>query len=284
MLSRGRPTGSAAAAERAAGEPVAGGRDGFGEAPAAATTDVSMPPGASVQTTDSVLRPVRSGNAFEETVERLLSVIKLGVFGHGERLPAERDLAGRLRVSRVTLREAIRTLQQAGYVEVRRGRSGGSYVTYRPKKPGKLRLRRIAKDMGHDLADTLTYRRVLEAGAAAALAERGLTPQQRTYLGDRLRDVETASLDSYRRNDTLLHLAFGELTGSATLAAAIADTRGRLNDLLNAIPMIESNLRHAHEQHREIVNAILAGDPDRARRAVEEHLDGTAALLRGFLA
>jgi GntR family transcriptional repressor for pyruvate dehydrogenase complex len=280
MLSRGR-SGRSAAAKRAAGEPIAGGGDEAGEAPAAAT---AVPAGASIETTDSVLRPVKSGNAFEETVERLLSVIKLGVFGHGERLPAERELAARLGVSRVTLREAIRTLQQAGYVAVRRGRSGGSYVTYRPKKPGKLRLRRIAKDMGRDLADTLTYRRVLEAGAAATLAERGLTAEQRGYLSDRLRDVETASMDSYRRTDTLLHLAIGELTGSHTLAAAIADSRGRLNDLLNAIPMIESNLRHAHEQHRAIVSAILAGDPARARRAVEEHLDGTAALLRGFLA
>lgn len=281
MLSRGRPARSAAAAERAAAAPTTGGGDAAGKAPAAATT---VPPGASVETTDSVLRPVKSGNAFEETVERLLSVIKLGVYGHGERLPAERELAARLGVSRVTLREAIRTLQQAGYVEVRRGRSGGSFVTYRPKKPGRLRLRRIAKDMGHDLADTLTYRRVLEAGAAAALAERGLSPEQRAYLADRLREVETAGADSFRRTDTLLHLAIGELTGSHTLAAAIADTRGRLNDLLNAIPMIESNLRHAQEQHRAIINAILSGDPVRARRAVEEHLDGTAALLRGFLA
>jgi hypothetical protein len=87
MLSRGRPARSAAAAERAAGEPIAGGGDEAGEAPAAATT---VPPGASVETTDSVLRPVKSGNAFEETVERLLSV--------------ERRLAtARLGVSRVTL-------------------------------------------------------------------------------------------------------------------------------------------------------------------------------------
>ena len=44
-----------------------------------------------------VLRPIRSGNAFEETVERLLHTIKLGVVRPGERLPAERDLANRLR-------------------------------------------------------------------------------------------------------------------------------------------------------------------------------------------
>src|SRR5262249_57378074 len=79
-----------------------------------------------------LLRPVREGNAFEETVERLLTVIKLGVVGPGERFPAERELAAQLGISRPTLREAIRELQQAGYVESRRGRSGGTVVTGAP--------------------------------------------------------------------------------------------------------------------------------------------------------
>ena len=77
---------------------------------------------------EAVFRPVRAGNPFEETVERLLQAIKLGVVGPGERLPAERDLAARLNVSRVTLREAIKALTDAGYVESRRGRYGGTFV------------------------------------------------------------------------------------------------------------------------------------------------------------
>src|SRR6266487_1521457 len=52
---------------------------------------------------EAVFRPVRSGNAFEEAVERILQAIKLGVVTYGERLPAERELARRLAVSRVTL-------------------------------------------------------------------------------------------------------------------------------------------------------------------------------------
>jgi DNA-binding FadR family transcriptional regulator len=52
-----------------------------------------------------LLRPVRQGNAFEETVERLLTVIKLGMVGPGERFPAERELAAQLGISRLTLRE-----------------------------------------------------------------------------------------------------------------------------------------------------------------------------------
>ena len=59
-----------------------------------------------------MLRPVRQGNAFEETVERLLTVIKLGMVAPGERFPAERELAAQLGISRLTLREAIRELRR----------------------------------------------------------------------------------------------------------------------------------------------------------------------------
>jgi hypothetical protein len=47
--------------------------------------------------------------------------------------------------------------------------------------------------------------------------------------------------------------------------------------------MLERNLVHSNRQHAAIVRAILAGDPDGARQAMEEHVEGTAALLRGFL-
>jgi DNA-binding FadR family transcriptional regulator len=220
----------------------------------------------------SLLGPVRSGNAFEETVERLLTVIKLGVVAPGERFPAERELAGLLGVSRITLREAIRALQQAGYVESRRGRFGGTFVTYTRPAPDPGEARRIA------LADSAQ----LETGAAQVLAaadgDRG-----RDVLLERLAAVNGASPEDYRRLDTLFHLAIAELTGSALLAAACADARMRLNDLLNAIPVLRHNIVHTAAQHTAIVDAILAGAPERARCAVAEHLDGTGALLRGFL-
>ena len=84
--------------------------------------------------------------------------------------------------------------------------------------------------------------------------------------------------------DTLFHLAIAELTGSSLLATACADARMRLNDLLNAIPVLQHNIDHTAAQHTAIVDAILSGDAAQARRAVAEHLEGTAALLRGFLA
>ncbi|MFF5209809.1 FadR/GntR family transcriptional regulator [Streptosporangium sp. NPDC000396] len=234
---------------------------------------------------DVTFRPVRAGNAFEETVERLLQVIKLGSVAHGEKLPPERELATRLGISRVTLREAIRALQEAGYLDVRRGRYGGAFVTYQPAPPHQEELRRVVADMGiDDLDDALTFRMAVECGAAQILATSELTQAQRRAMRQRLMEVNSASPGDYRRLDTAFHLTIAELTGSPLLAAACADARLRVTDLLNAIPILQRNIEHAAAQHEAIVTAILAGDPDAARRAVAEHLEGTAALLRGFLA
>jgi DNA-binding FadR family transcriptional regulator len=227
---------------------------------------------------DALFRPVRTGNAFEETVERLLQAIRLGVAGPGERLPAERELATRLNISRVTLREAIRALQEAGFVESRRGRYGGTFVneTLPTSKP----TREITSA---ELDDVLTMRRVLEVGAAEAAAARTLTPDDRQYLRAQLADTESGELSEYRRKDSRLHLAIAEVAASPTLTSAMADVRVRINELLDAIPLLDTNIGHSNAQHLEIVQRILDGDPAKARAAMAEHLEGTASLLRGFL-
>jgi DNA-binding FadR family transcriptional regulator len=241
-----------------------------------------------------VLRPVRQGNAFEETVERLLTVIKLGLVGPGERFPAERDLAAQLGISRLTLREAIHELHEAGYVCSRRGRFGGTFVTYDRPAPDTAELRRLATQDPGKLNDALVFRLAVESGAAEALARRFAGPAgdpgddaasaERITLLSRLADVNGASPQDYRRMDTLFHLCIAELTGSTLLASAVADGRMRLNDMLNAIPVLPRNISHSERQHAAIVESILAGDAGRAQREVAEHLEGTAALLRGFLA
>jgi DNA-binding FadR family transcriptional regulator len=229
---------------------------------------------------EAVFRPVRTGNAFEETVERLLQAIRLGVAGPGERLPAERELAARLAVSRVTLREAIRALADAGYVESRRGRYGGTFVTETlpPTASGRAR-----EELAAELEDVLTLRLVLETGAAELAAARALTPVDRQHLREALAEAGTTDPAEYRRRDSRLHLAIAEVTASTLLTTAVADIRVKVNELLDAIPLLAASIEHSHAQHRRIVERILSNNPAGARTAMAEHLDGTAALLRGFL-
>ncbi len=232
---------------------------------------------------EALFRPVRAGNPFEETVERLLQSIKLGVVGPGDRLPSERDLAARLNVSRVTLREAIRALTEAGYVESRRGRYGGTFVNARLPRPKRVGAKKLVRELGDGLEDALVLRSALEVGAADAAASRALSTEEHDHLTRCLTDTASAKLTDYRRMDSRLHLAIAEVSGSPSLTTAVADVRMRLNALLDAIPLLERNIVHSDEQHRQVVDAILAGDAPAARTAMREHLAGTAALLRAFL-
>jgi GntR family transcriptional regulator, L-lactate dehydrogenase operon regulator len=225
-----------------------------------------------------LFRPVRAGNAFEETVERLLQSIRLGVVGAGDRLPPERELAERLGISRVTLREAIRVLTDAGYVASRRGRYGGTFVNDELPEPSPRGRLDAA-----DLEDTLSLRHALETGAAELAAARDLSRAERTHLAGTLEHACAADLADYRRRDSRLHLAIAEVTASPSLTTAVADARTRVNRFLDEIPLLTPNLEHSNAQHEAVVAAILAGDPTAAREAVAEHLDGTASLLRAFL-
>ena len=230
----------------------------------------------------SVFSPVPVRNAFEVTVERLAQSIRLGVLVGGDRLPPERELADTLGVSRVTLREAIKALRAADLVESRRGRGGGTFVVA-PADPSSLTVKRIDDAPRPALNDTLDLRRIVEPGAAALAATRTLSAADRLTLHRCLREATDCAPEGRRLADCRLHMAIAAAGESASVAAVVADVQMRLTELLRAIPVIAPNIAHSDRQHAAIVAAILAGQPELARTEMEEHVDGTAALLRGLL-
>ena len=228
-----------------------------------------------------VLRPA-SGNAFEVTVEQLATAIRLGVFTQGQVLPPERELAERLGVSRNTLREVIAALRDSGLVTTRRGRGGGTVVTYAGVDPGSEP--RAAARTGAALADALDFRYVVEPGAAALAAGRTLAADQRSWLLESVRAVRNSPDNAaHRLADSRLHLAIATLSGSPMVIESVTRAQAALHEMLTAIPVLRRNIEHSNDQHDTIVAAILGGDPNGARAAMAEHCDATAALLRGLL-
>ncbi|MDO9591091.1 MAG: FCD domain-containing protein [Microcella sp.] len=229
---------------------------------------------------EALSRPVRGGNAFEETLARLLQLIRLGIVGPGEALAPERELATRFEVSRDTVREAIRSLAEAGYLESRRGRYGGTFVC----DPLPVARHESESELtAAELDDVLTLRSVLEVGAARAAAGRSLTAAERESLHARLRELAAAEPADYRRLDSRLHLTIAELSGSPSLVSLVAENRMRVNRLLDLIPLLAPNIAHSNEQHEQIVWSVLVGDADQASRSMAEHLEGSQSLLRAFL-
>jgi len=221
----------------------------------------------------------RLTNPFEDTVGRLLATIRLGVLAPGDCLPPEREIAARLGVSRDTVREAIKSLSDAGYLVSRRGRYGGTFLADELPEPSGAEFGVSRREID----DALRMREILEVGAARMAAARLLGATERDGLRARLAEVCRASAQDYRRLDSRLHLAIAEAAGVPSLVPMVAQNRMRINALLDRIPLLQRNIGHSDDQHRAIVAAILAGDPQAAAAEMATHVGGSAALLHGFL-
>src|SRR5579863_6817282 len=116
---------------------------------------------------EAVFAPVRSQTAFEETVDRLGTAIKLGLLPPGSQLPAERELCTRMGIARSTLRQALTALTQSGHVYAKRGRGGGTFVSD-PQPPADPPSPEMLAQW-HDICDR---RLAVELGVAVLASER----------------------------------------------------------------------------------------------------------------
>lgn len=232
-----------------------------------------------VLSASTVFAPVRSQTAFEETVERLGTAIKLGLLPPGARLPAERELCSRLGIARSTLRQALTALGQSGHVHATRGRGGGTFVAD-PLPPAEPPSEQVLARW----RDTCDERLAVELGVAVLAAERAdATALQSldelvTTLDDSLEDFT-----AYRQADIRLHVGLAQATGSPRLVHAMTGVQGAMTDLIAYIAHPPEVLASSNEQHRRILAAVREGDAPRASRAMTEHLQGTERVLAGLL-
>jgi DNA-binding FadR family transcriptional regulator len=227
----------------------------------------------------AVYTPVRRGSAVAETVARLGRAVGMGLLRPGDRLPPEGQLAEDLGISPVTLRSALGILRSAGIVETRRGRGGGTYVS-EGSPEGVLGDGPLPSS--DELRDLVDYRSALEGGAAWLAAERA-TPEQIAYLETLAGQMEaTRDFDSWSERDTLFHLILADASGSRRLVEQIAGVRGEVCRLARAGSVPEQVVGLANREHREILGAVAARRPTRARDAMIEHVASTGALWLGL--
>jgi DNA-binding FadR family transcriptional regulator len=230
-----------------------------------------------------VFSPVADGAVVEQTVRRLGEAIGLGLIEVGERLPPEAELASRLAIAPMTLREALRILREAGYLETRRGRGGGTFVRRSlPQQPAREARRHLARLTVQELSDLMDYR-VAVSGAAVVLAAERRTEADLSALHELVERM--AALDSfppYRRLDHRFHLAIASAARSPRLVAAETVIQADLAKLLRLIPESAEMLHVSNEQHRDLLDAIRGRAPGRARAVMETHVRGTGDFLVGL--
>ena len=236
--------------------------------------------------TSVFFRPVRWQSAFEETVDRLGQAIKLGAVEVGEQLPSERELVAQLRISRTTLREAIRALQQEGILVTRRGRAGGTFVASDGIRVlSKSDARRIVQQLGPALFDLIDIRSAVEPKAAELAAQRR-DPHLVATLQALLSRSHQAPVTVLRRTDSLLHIGIAQMASSELLMDAVLKVQTRLHDLLaflSVVPTPKVAARHESRQHETILEAIARGDSQGARDSMAKHVEATEELLYSVL-
>ncbi len=222
--------------------------------------------------------PIKRSGIAEEIAERLLSLIREKHFGPGDRLPPERELAAMLQVSRPSLREALRALSLMNVIEIRQG--DGTYIT--SLEPGLLvqHLDFVFSLDDSTFLDLLEARKIVEAGIVALAAQR-ITGEQIAALEACL-ETAAASLDDHQaflQADLELHQRITEAANNPFLTrfmASIARLGLASRSRTVAIPGIRS---HTIDDHRAIVRALKAHDPEAARQAMLRHLDNVEQRL-----
>lgn len=227
------------------------------------------------------LTPLRAPSVRERVLAQLRRLIDDGTFPPGSQLPSERDLAERMRVSRGTVREAVQLLAALGVVEIRHGH--GTFVRLRPDGED---VREAWTDwtVGHSghIRELLEVRRGLESFAAELAAGRR-RDEHVAALEEALEETAAAAapvdIPALVASDAGFHHALYEATGNSALVELL-DTIGRRLTRERATTWdFDGRPQRSLEQHRAIVDAIVAGEPAQARDAIVDHLHSIESEL-----
>jgi DNA-binding FadR family transcriptional regulator len=233
----------------------------------------SNPPRPTSVTGVGAVSPVTAARA---VADRLIAAIAVGDYSPGERLPAERELAAMLEVSRVTVRAALADLRQAGYVEARRGRSGGSFVRtdWGVRTAGAVQSL-LGEEWGR-LEELFDMRRLIESLIARTAAERH-SPADDAAIRAALLRYEQA-VDGVA--DVELHRSIAAAAHNPSLAALSRQLLAQVSLGISHEPFTPELRDRALPHHRALADAVIGGDPDTAAHIARDHFRITEDAIR----
>ncbi|MCK4502699.1 MAG: FadR family transcriptional regulator [Desulfuromonadales bacterium] len=235
----------------------------------------------------TVFKPIRPKKLSEEIVEQIKKLISLGDLGPGQRIPSERELATVLGVSRPSVREAIMVLEALGFLESRQG--GGTYVRSLPDVTMADPLANMIESrdprMLHALTEVRSGLEIWSAYLAAKRAEDHEIVQLKELYATMEKHAKKGQWNP--EVDLQFHLTISKASHN-TLQVHILHT---IQELFQATIMIalgefyskEGHIELLLNHHREILEAIEARDPERARDWMQKHLKLVEEKLAVFL-
>ena len=196
-----------------------------------------------------------------------------------EKIPPEREMASGFNVSRNIVREAIRALEMAGYLEIRQGPKGGAFV--RELSPDRL----SGGFLDFYLAEKLTIEelnnvRLYIEPEVARLAAKNINPENARLLQKTVDNEHMAdAIDDRVKSMTKFHLVLAKMSGNFFYEIIVNVLVSIKKEIVVAGHREGDPIVHGTGQHTKIINAILEGKPDEAAEAMREHLIKYSARL-----
>jgi GntR family transcriptional repressor for pyruvate dehydrogenase complex len=224
---------------------------------------------AATRTSDRV-DPIDRRRVPELLAGTLLDRIVDGVLAPGATIPTERELTETFRVGRSSVREALRILESRGLIA---GDGRGRFVVAEPTEPLHRSLELLLTLDAGDFAELFEVRNIIEVESAGLAAARR-SEVDLAALGEAVAAMDAAldAPDRYVDADLRFHVGIARATGNRITAHLMHAIRDLLARALVEIFHIPGSAESSVEQHRRILEAIAADDPDAARRAMREHL------------
>lgn len=223
------------------------------------------------------MKKTSSRRLHEEISARIRELASQSGLGPGDRLPPERQLAEVFHVSRNSVREAIKTLEQRGVVVSKPG--SGTFIADRNRASLTQILGEVFTREGHRMVDIFELRLLLEPQIASLAAER-LTDTELGQLALLLARQEQSRTE---QDAVALDIAFHDFLAAGTKNTAIVHLMEALRDILwesrdEALQSSRRNRESIHS-HKRLYQALCLRDPDLARIAMEDHLRLTRDLI-----
>ena len=221
--------------------------------------------------TQERLYSIKRHRLHEDIVQQFHNLIRQGKLKHGDRLPSERDLAEQFKVSRSSVREAIRSLELQGLVVSKRG--SGTFINADNLDAVLALMPATLSTGGEDLSHVFEMRHLLEPPIAALAARRATSEEMkllRQILEQQRMQIEAG--ETGVESDTAFHFALASATHNTALVkvvSAVEDILQMSRDLSLQEP---GRPQRSLASHHEILETIIAGDAERSQRAMEHHL------------
>jgi DNA-binding FadR family transcriptional regulator len=229
---------------------------------------------------DRVELELAGGRTALQVSDYLRKVVHRGELGPGDRLPAERQLALTLGVSRDTLREALLDLEQAGYLVRRRGVTGGAFITDLARPFDAWRT--TALDDPARFQDLWDIREAVEVQIVRLAATRRTAGQLAALEETDSALRASATRAEFRRTDLRFHGLLTETARSPRLAALMYAARGELFSPVEP-DVVAARVRKAADGHVSVISAIRARDADAAGESMRAHLHAARAEMKKAL-